>query len=46
MMEVVKEILAARIAFLLEHGRPIRFETLGFWNRMSEGPSWAGASEL
>jgi 2-amino-4-hydroxy-6-hydroxymethyldihydropteridine diphosphokinase len=46
MMEVVKEILAARIAFLLEHGRPIRFETLGFWNRMSEGQSWAGASEL
>ena len=46
MAEVVKEIVAARVAFLLERGRPIRAETIGFWNRMAEGQPWAGASEL
>jgi len=46
MDEVVKEIVAARIAFLLEGGRPLRKETVGFWNRMAEGQPWAGSSEL
>jgi 2-amino-4-hydroxy-6-hydroxymethyldihydropteridine diphosphokinase len=44
--EVVKEILAARIGYLLERGRPLHPETLGFWNRLSEGQPWVGASEL
>jgi HD superfamily phosphohydrolase YqeK len=44
--DVVKEILAARIVYLLEQGRPIRPETMAFWNRLAEGQSWAGASEL
>jgi HD superfamily phosphohydrolase YqeK len=36
--EVVREILAARIQHLVEFGRPIRPETVGFWNSMaSEG---------
>jgi len=43
--EVVKEILQARIGYLLERGRPLHPETLGFWNRMSEGQPWASASE-
>jgi HD superfamily phosphohydrolase YqeK len=35
---VVREILAARIVHLLERGRPVRPETVGFWNSMaSEG---------
>jgi 2-amino-4-hydroxy-6-hydroxymethyldihydropteridine diphosphokinase len=46
MMDVVKEILAARIGYLIEQGRPVRPETVRFWNRLAEGQSWAGASEL
>ena len=42
---VVKEILSARIGYLLEKGRPLHPETLGFWNRLSEGQQWASASE-
>jgi HD superfamily phosphohydrolase YqeK len=44
--EVVQEILAARIGYLLDKGRPLRPETLGMWNRLSEGQPWASASEL
>jgi HD superfamily phosphohydrolase YqeK len=43
---VVTEILEARIRHLLSRGRPIRAETVAFWNRMSEGDGWASASEL
>jgi HD superfamily phosphohydrolase YqeK len=36
--EVVREILGARIRHLLEGGRPVRAETMGFWNSLaSEG---------
>jgi HD superfamily phosphohydrolase YqeK len=36
--EVVREILGARIQHLMDVGRPIRSETVGFWNSMaSEG---------
>lgn len=42
---VVREILAARIGYLLEKGRPLNPETLGFWNRLSKGQPWASASE-
>ena len=41
--EVVKEILSARIGYLLDRGRPVHPETLGFWNRVSEGQPWASA---
>jgi HD superfamily phosphohydrolase YqeK len=44
--EVVGEILRARMAYLLERGRPVRPETLAFWNRMAEGDAWARASEV
>ena len=46
MADVVKEILAARIIHLVEHGRPVRRETMAFWNRIAGGQPWAGASEL
>ena len=42
---VVKAILSARIRYLLDMGRPVRPETVQFWNRMSEGQPWASASE-
>jgi len=42
---VVKEILAARIGYLLEKGRPLHPHTLEFWNSISEGQPWASASE-
>jgi 2-amino-4-hydroxy-6-hydroxymethyldihydropteridine diphosphokinase len=32
---VVMEVLAARIAHLIERGRPVRSETMGFWNSMA-----------
>jgi 2-amino-4-hydroxy-6-hydroxymethyldihydropteridine diphosphokinase len=44
--QVVKEILSARIGYLLEKGRPLHPETLGFWNCLSEGQPWASASEF
>lgn len=42
---VVREILRARIGYLLQKGRPLHPETLSFWNRLSEGQPWASASE-
>jgi HD superfamily phosphohydrolase YqeK len=35
MADVVREILAARIQHLIEGGRPVRPETIGFWNSMA-----------
>jgi HD superfamily phosphohydrolase YqeK len=46
MADVTKEIVAARIGFLVERGRPLRWETVAFWNRMAEGQGWAGGSEV
>lgn len=44
---VVKEILEARVVHLVGRGRPLRHETVAFWNRMSGGGAgWASASEL
>jgi 2-amino-4-hydroxy-6-hydroxymethyldihydropteridine diphosphokinase len=43
---VVREILGARIQHLVGRGRPLRTETVAFWNRMAEGQGWASASEL
>ena len=46
MESVVKEILRARIVYLVGEGRPVRPETMAFWNSMAGGESWARASEL
>lgn len=43
---VVKEILRARIHHLMDEGRPVRPETVAFWNTMVTGKPWASASEL
>jgi 2-amino-4-hydroxy-6-hydroxymethyldihydropteridine diphosphokinase len=43
---VVQEIVGARIGYLIGEGRPVRPETLAFWNSLAEGDSWVRASEL
>lgn len=43
---VVREILSARIGHLLDENRPLRKETVAFWNAMAEGRGWASASEV
>ena len=35
LINVVREILAARLGHLLEAGRPVRSETMAFWNSLS-----------
>jgi 2-amino-4-hydroxy-6-hydroxymethyldihydropteridine diphosphokinase len=46
--DVLVEILRARMRHLLDRGRPVRPETLAFWNAITatEGKAWAPASEL
>lgn len=44
--KVIKEIVRARIEYLLRKGRPVRPETMAFWNRMAGGEAWARASEV
>jgi len=46
MEAVVKDILEARIRHLLGRGRPLRKETVEFWNELAEGQGWVSASEL
>jgi 2-amino-4-hydroxy-6-hydroxymethyldihydropteridine diphosphokinase len=43
---VVTEIVRARILHLVERGRPVRSETVAFWNSLAEGEAWARASEV
>lgn len=43
---VLEEIVRARIEYLLNEGRPIRPETVAFWNRLAKGEAWARASEV
>jgi HD superfamily phosphohydrolase YqeK len=43
---VLREIVRARMVHLLDEGRPVRPETLAFWNRLTEGEAWARASEV
>jgi tetratricopeptide (TPR) repeat protein len=42
----VKENLQARVIYLVGEGRPVRGETMGFWNAMAGGKPWARASEV
>jgi len=46
LLSVVREILRARIGYLMDKGRPLHPETIGFWNHISEGQPWAAASEF
>jgi len=43
---VVRDVLAARFRNQLDRGRPLREESVAFWNRITEGKGWASASEL
>jgi HD superfamily phosphohydrolase YqeK len=43
---VAREILQARVIHLVQEGRPVRPETMGFWNSMAGGDPWARASEV
>ncbi len=44
--EVVRGILRLRMGHLMDKGRPVRPETIGFWNVMVKGRAWASASEV
>lgn len=44
--EAVRAILRLRIRYLLDRERPVRPETMGFWNVMVKGQAWASASEV
>ena len=43
---VVRTILGARIRHLIDKKRPVRPETLGFWNALVKGRSWVSVSEV
>ena len=42
---VVCKIVGARVQHLIDKERPVRAETLGFWNTLVKGRSWVSASE-
>ena len=42
----VRAILRFRIRHLLNKERPVRPETMGFWNVMVKGQAWVSASEV
>ena len=43
---VAKAVVGKRIQFLVKKGRPVPPETLGLWNVLAKGRSWASASEV
>lgn len=43
---VLREIVAARINYLVGRERRVHTRTLSFWNSMVEGEAWARASEV
>ena len=43
---VTREIVGARIRHLVDRNRPVRPETMGFWNTMTTGEPWAAASQV
>lgn len=43
---VVREVLRARIDHLIKKRRPVRPETIAFWNSLVGGTPWARASEV
>ena len=43
---VAKAVVGKRIQFLIKKGRPVPLETVGLWNRLTKGRSWASASEV
>ena len=43
---VAKAVVGKRIQFLIKKGRPVPPDTLGLWNLLAKGRSWASASEV
>jgi len=43
---VARDIVGARIRHLVDRNRPIRPETMGFWNSMTTGEPWVAASQV
>lgn len=43
---VLREILKARLGDRIDQGRLLRWETVAFWNRMTEGGGWESAYEF
>ena len=43
---VTTAVVGKRIQFLIKKGRPVPPETLGLWNVLAKGRSWASASEV
>ena len=43
---VAQAVVGKRVQFLIKKGRPVPPETLGLWNVLARGRSWASASEV
>ena len=43
---VAKAVVGKRIQFLIKKGRPVPPDTLGLWNVLAKGRSWASAFEV
>ncbi len=43
---VARAVVGKRIQFLIKKGRPVPPETIGLWNVLAKGRSWASASEV
>ena len=43
---VAQAVAGKRVQFLIRKGRPVPPETLGLWNVLAKGKSWASASEV
>ena len=43
---VAQAVVGKRVQFLIKKGRPVPPETLGLWNVLAKGKSWASASEV
>lgn len=44
--DVTREVVAARVRYLLDRGDRIFTDTIRLWNRLVEGEGWAAASEV
>ena len=43
---VAQAVVGKRVQFLVKKRRPVPLETLGLWNVLARGKSWASASEV
>ena len=43
---VAQAVVGKRVQFLVKKRRPVPVETLGLWNLLATGRTWASASEV